>query len=203
MIARLCFQRMSKIPAALLLCLSFAACGGAAPSQPAAASPAPASAAKPSAAASQPAAQASKPAAAAAGASQAADAGAPIKIGLVVPLTGAQSPAGKDNLDGMNLYLGSVNNTIAGRKIELVSGDTTGQADVALTKAKQLVENDHVNVLMGLTLTPECYAIGGYVQQAHVPTIISDNCGAQGLTTDPKVASPYIVRTTFSSFMTD
>jgi len=122
---------------------------------------------------------------------------------LLVALTGPNSTTGKENVAGTKLYLDSVNNTLAGRKVEVIAADTQAQADVALAKAKQLVENDKVNVLMGLSLTPECYAVAGYVKEAHVPLIISDNCGAQGLTTDPKFASPYIVRTTFSSFETN
>ena len=188
------FRGTSKGTAMLLLSSLLGACGGgaapsAAPSQPATSSEA---ASKPAVSPASASPTAGKPAASTATAES-------IKAGIVVPLTGPTSIAGKENIDGFNLYLASVNGAMAGRKIEVVNADTAGQADVALTKTKALVESSKVNVLMGLTLSPECLAVAGYVKEVHVPTIISDNCGLGGLTTDPKIASPYIVRTTFSS----
>jgi branched-chain amino acid transport system substrate-binding protein len=174
------------------------ACGSSAASSGAASGSSPASAAAgagdgPSAAASKPAA--SKPTASAAGSGSAA-ANAPIKIGLVVPLTGVSAPLGKDNQDGFNLYMDSINSTVAGRKIEIVTADETSQPDTALTKAKALVENDKVNLLMGVNSTASCYAIAPYVKQAQVPFMVSMNCGAETLMTDPKYATPYMVRFT-------
>ena len=120
--------------------------------------------------------------------------GTPIKVGLLESLTGPIAQGAKDNLDGFNVYLASTNNTIAGRKIQVVVADDQNQADVGLTKAKQLVDVDHINVLMGISPTPLCYAIASYVQQAHVPTAVSGNCGADNATTTPKYKSPYFVR---------
>src|SRR5712691_6536066 len=169
---------MFKGPAMLLLVSLLAACGGGAGPSTAPSQPATSSAAKPSAQAGE---ATSKPAVSPASASPAAGKPAAstataesIKAGIVVPLTGPTSIAGKENVDGFNLYLASVNGAMAGRKIEVVNADTAGQADVALTKTKALVESSKVNVLMGLTLSPECLAVAGYVKEVHVPTIISD-----------------------------
>src|SRR6185312_11117627 len=82
----------------------------------------------------------------------------PIKIGVIEPLTGSLSPNGKDGRDGFNLFLDSVNSTVAGRKIQVVEADSQGAADVSLSKAKQLVESDGVKALAGFVATPECYA---------------------------------------------
>lgn len=189
--------------------VALAACGGAAApaSTPAASS---AAAAKP--ASSVPAAAASasaKPAASAAAkpaasgaangkpsAGASAAAGGPIKIGLIETLTGTVAQSGIDNRDGLQLYLDSLNGTIAGRQVQLVVVDDQGQADVALAKAKQLVEVDKVQMISGIQFTPVCYAIAGYVKEAKVPLAVIGNCGAQGLTTDPKFASPYVTRFT-------
>jgi branched-chain amino acid transport system substrate-binding protein len=187
-----------------------AACGGAGPSAPAASNaPASAAAAKPSAAAPVGSAAASakpagstsaKPAASAAAsakpaASVAAGSG-PIKVGLLEPLTGSFASTAKDNQDGFNLYLSTVSDSAAGRKIEAIYADTQGQAPTALTKAKQLVESDKVQVLMGITPTPECYAVADYVKDSHVPLIVSANCSAEDLMTNPQHKSPYTVRFT-------
>jgi ABC-type branched-subunit amino acid transport system substrate-binding protein len=83
----------------------------------------------------------------------------PIKIGFLAPMTGPLSLNGKDGLDGFNLYLKSINSTIAGRKLDVVTADSEGQAEAGLTKAKELVENDGVQLLMGITATPVSYAV--------------------------------------------
>src|SRR5690348_10675877 len=150
---------------AVPLALALAACGGgAAPASP---STAPASSA---AAAAKPAASASaKPAASGA-------AGGPIKIGVLQPLTGIYANQGKDDTDGFNLYIDSIGGTVNGRKIQVILADDQGQPDVGLTKAKQLVDNDHVQVLAGGTVTPECYAVAPYAKQVQVPFVVSGNC---------------------------
>src|SRR5689334_13064972 len=128
------------VPLALIL----VGCGGsAAPASPssAAVSSAASAAAKPSSAAAKPgstaasakpassAAASAKPAASAsakpaASASAAAGAsGGTIKIGLIQPLTSIYANQGKDHVDGFKLYLDSIDNTVAGRKIELLVGD--------------------------------------------------------------------------------
>jgi ABC-type branched-subunit amino acid transport system substrate-binding protein len=71
----------------------------------------------------------------------------PIKIGLLVPLTGAASALGKDMLSGTELYLDEINRQVAGRKIELIVEDTEGVTATALTKARKLVDQNHVAIL--------------------------------------------------------
>ena len=179
--------------------LAVAGCGGAAaPSAAPASSSAAATsaAAKPASAAA--AASASAKPAASSGASAAAKpaAGGPIKIGYITPLTGTQAAIAKDNQDGFNLYMDSINSTVAGRKVDVTFADNQLKADVGLTKAKELVENNHVSLLMGFSDTPTAYAVATYVKDAHVPMLININAGGQGMMLDPKFASPYLVRMT-------
>ncbi|HLG73575.1 MAG TPA: ABC transporter substrate-binding protein [Chloroflexota bacterium] len=188
---------MRRFPAVLLVALSLAACGG---TQAAAPSPAPASsggAAKPATAAAAPASASVKPAASAPGASAAS--GEPIKIGFVTDLTGPTANEGKDNLDAFTLYLDSIDNTVSGRKIQVITADAAGQPDAALTKTKELVENQKVDFLAGFNFSTECFAVAPYAGQAKVPMVIVDNCAAISLGLDPKFASPYLVRLTSSS----
>lgn len=196
-------MKLSRSVSTLIVALALSACGGsAAPasssapavssgaaSKPAAASAAASASAKPAASAS------AKPAASGSAAAKPA-AGGPIKIGYINSTTGALANVGKDNDDAFQLYLDSIGDTVAGRKIDVIFADDAGAPDTGLTKAKQLVENDHVNILMGLTSTPICYAVAGYAKQAQVPTIVSGNCGAESLMYDEKTASPYLVRFT-------
>ena len=181
-----------------VLAVALAACSGtssATPASPPSTSSAPAS--------SKPASQVSvKPSAAAASAKPSAAASAapaarpPIKIGVIEPLTGPQANIGKDNQDGFSLYLSSINSTVAGRKIEAIFADDRFQAEVGLTKAKELVESQKVNAIMGITPTPGAYAIAPYIRDAKVPTLITGNAGGLGMTTNPKFKSPYLARFT-------
>jgi branched-chain amino acid transport system substrate-binding protein len=195
---------------AITLTLALAACGGSAtPASPSsvAASPS-AAAAKPSvvasaaasaAASAKPVASAAagasaKPAASAGGSAAAATSGGTIKIGLLQPLTGIYANQGKDHSDGFNLYIDSIGGTVAGHKVQVIVADDQGQPDVGLTKAKQLVDNDKVQILAGGTVTPECYAIAPYAKQAQIPFLATGNCIGYDLTLDPKYASPYMLR---------
>ena len=201
---------MKKLMTIAVSSILLAACGGSASvstssppvSSPAASAPKPAASVASSAAA---ASAAAKPAVSAS-AKPAASAGAAptgtIKIGVIGPMTGSDSINGTEHRDGLNLYLASINNTVAGRKIEPTFLDDQGKADVALTKAKQAVESDHAQMLMGLSTTPSCYAVAEYAKQAQEPLMVSINCGAQYLTTDPKYQSPLLARFTQTSTAT-
>jgi branched-chain amino acid transport system substrate-binding protein len=189
-------MRLARSCGVLLSALTLASCGGAgapASSTPGSATPAGAApASKPAAGASAaPASAAGKPAA------SASPAGTAIKIGYINSQTGALANVGQYNDDAFQLYLDSIGDTIAGRKVQVIYADDGGAApDPGLNKAKQLVESDKVNLLMGLTSTPICYAVAGYAKQAEVPLIVSGNCGAEALMYDAKTASPYTVRIT-------
>jgi branched-chain amino acid transport system substrate-binding protein len=190
----------NRFRASLLMTVSFAlaACGGSAPPpspSPSGAQPASVAPAKPAVSAAAPAS--AKPAAASASASAkpaASAGGAPIKIGLDESLTGSFATIGKDNQDGFNLYLDSIGNTIAGRKVQVVTVDDAGRPDQGLTKAKQLVESDNVDLIAGVHVSPVCNALVGYVKDAHVPLAITGNCPNENLMTDPKIKNPYTTR---------
>ncbi|HVA23551.1 MAG TPA: ABC transporter substrate-binding protein [Chloroflexota bacterium] len=145
------------------------------------------------------AALSAKPASAGSSAPASAAAKGPIKVGVILTLTGPQATVGKDNQDALNLYLKSVNNTIAGRQIEPIFVDDQFKADVGLTKAKELVENQKVALLMGIIATPVAYAVAQYVKNtAHVPLLLTSNAGGEGMLTDSKYKSPYLTRWTFT-----
>ncbi len=191
-----------------LVALFLAACGGtAAPSSSppasvakpasvvASASAKPAASAAASASAKPVASASAKPAASAA----AAASGQPIRIGLIEDVTGVLANTARDNIDGFNFYLSSINNTVAGRRVEITIADTQLKADVALTKAKQLVENDRVNLITGLIVTNECYAIAPYIREVQMPTVVANGCVAQNLMIDDKYKSPWLIRTSDSN----
>ena len=144
-------------------------------------------------------------------AASAGGAGTPIKIGVLQDLTGFAANNGKDWQDGWNMYWAGNPNSVAGRQVQSVIADVAGQPDVALTKAKQLVENDKVDVITGFGFSIECFAVAPYIRQMQMPTLVTGNCAAIHLLTDPKYASPYLMRlgnnpgtgTTLAGYMYD
>jgi branched-chain amino acid transport system substrate-binding protein len=93
----------------------------------------------------------------------------PIRIGLLVPLTGAFAATGKDMLSGTELYLDEIGRQAAGRKIELIVEDTEGNPSTAMTKARKLVEQDRIHVLTGGLLASTGYALHPYLDGQKIP----------------------------------
>ncbi|MCC7104242.1 MAG: ABC transporter substrate-binding protein [Chloroflexi bacterium] len=114
----------------------------------------------------------------------------PIKIGLLSPTTGTTAASGTDLINGWNLYWKLKGAKVANREVQTNHEDTGGDPTVALTKARQLVEQNKVSMLVGPLLANEAYALADYVktngtpllmpvgssddltQRAHVPTVI-------------------------------
>ena len=75
-----------------------------------------------------------------------------VKIGLDNPLTGTYAALGKNELVGCQMALDAINakGGILGRPVELVIEDSTsGDAGVAVQKARKLIEGDKVDFLLG------------------------------------------------------
>jgi branched-chain amino acid transport system substrate-binding protein len=75
-----------------------------------------------------------------------------VRIGLDNPLTGTYAANGKHELDGCQLALEEINakGGILGRPAELLVEDSTsGDAGVAVQKARKLIDSDKVDFLLG------------------------------------------------------
>ena len=75
-----------------------------------------------------------------------------VKIGLDNPLTGTYAALGKNELTGCQMALDEINakGGILGRPAELVIEDSTsGDAGVAVQKARKLIDGDKVDFLLG------------------------------------------------------
>ncbi len=95
----------------------------------------------------------------------------PARIGLLTVKTGPLAQGGNQMEQGITLFLKDRNNTLAGRKVELVVGDTGGNPAGAKTKAQELVERDKVDVIVGPLAAFELLAITDYIAQAKVPML--------------------------------
>ncbi len=115
------------------------------------------------------------------------------KIGLILPMTGPFASTGKQLEAAAKLYMAQNGATVAGKKVELIVKDDTGQPDVTKRIAQELVINDKVNVLAGFGLTPLAFATAPIATQAKTPLVVM-----AAATSSITEASPYIVRTSFT-----
>jgi branched-chain amino acid transport system substrate-binding protein len=116
-----------------------------------------------------------------------------VKVGMLVPMTGPFASTGKQLVAGARLYLQIKGDVVAGKKIELVVKDDTGNADVTKRLAQELVVNDKVAFLAGFGLTPGALATAPLATEAKIPQVVM--MAATSVITE---RSPYIVRTSFS-----
>lgn len=114
----------------------------------------------------------------------------PLKVGMVLPMSGPFAAYGKQIENGARLYLQQSGGTFAGRKVELIIKDDTGVApEISKRAAQELVVKDKVDVLAGFGLTPSALASAAIATEAKKPMIVM-NAAASVITTK----SDYILR---------
>jgi branched-chain amino acid transport system substrate-binding protein len=122
----------------------------------------------------------------------------PIRIGLLTVKTGPLAQGGIQMEQGVILFLKDRNNTIAGRKVELIVGDTGGNPAGTKTKAQELIERDSVDMIFGPLAAFELLAITEYVA-AHKTPILS-LAAAEDMS--QRKPNPYFVRASGTSAQT-
>jgi branched-chain amino acid transport system substrate-binding protein len=120
---------------------------------------------------------------------------APFKLGLLTVKTGPLAEGGIQMEQGVLTYLKEKNYTMGGRKVDLVTADTGGNPAGAKTKAQELVERDHVDLILGPLASFELYAISEYIIQQKMPTL--SLAAAQDLT--QRKPNPYLLRASATS----
>src|ERR1700737_2939666 len=120
---------------------------------------------------------------------------APLKIGLLTVKTGPLAQGGIQMEQGVTVFLKEKNYTLGGRKAELISADTGGNPAGAKTKAQELIERDHVNVILGPLAAFELLAITEYVRAQQTPLI--SLAAAEDVT--QRNVNPWIVRPSATS----
>jgi branched-chain amino acid transport system substrate-binding protein len=116
-----------------------------------------------------------------------------VKIGISIPMTGAGFNAvGRQITAAIRLYMQQHGDTVAGRKIEVITRDDGGVADNARRIVQEMIVNDKVAII-GAGITPTALAMGQIVTQAKIPTVVM--VSGASITVD---RSPYMVRTSFT-----
>jgi branched-chain amino acid transport system substrate-binding protein len=123
--------------------------------------------------------------------------GGTFKIGLLSGFSGPYAAFGPDMAGSIDVYLDQHGGTVAGMKPTVIQEDEGATPQDALLKARKLVEQDRVNVLMGIVSSANALAVRDLLDSSKTPTIIT-NAGADDLTGAKR--SQYIVRVSFSSW---
>src|SRR5262245_1986724 len=115
----------------------------------------------------------------------------PVKVGMPLTLSGQFADAAAQMLAGARTYMKMHGDTVAGRRIELVTKDVGGPApDVAKRLSQELVVRDNVDILAGYVLTPNAMAAGDVSAEAKKFTVVMNAATSVVIT-----KSPYMIRT--------
>src|SRR5512144_3204291 len=84
----------------------------------------------------------------------------PIRIGVLLPLTGPFAKNGIENWEAMQIARDMINERggINGRKIEFVNGDATSPA-AAITETDRLITNEGIKITTGSFASPLAIAV--------------------------------------------
>ncbi|MBW8907026.1 MAG: ABC transporter substrate-binding protein [Betaproteobacteria bacterium] len=95
----------------------------------------------------------------------------PIRLGLVTVKTGPLASGGIDMERALTQYLKERNDTLAGRKVELLVADGGGVPAQTRTKIQELVERDRIHLMIGPLDTASALAADDYIRQAQLLTL--------------------------------
>ena len=122
-----------------------------------------------------------------------------IKIGVLLPLSGATASPGEYQLEGMQLAVDYINanggiKSMGGAKVELVVSDTAGDVETGITEAERLITVEKVSAICGPYNSGVAAATAPICIQYGVPYVVvnavADNIMQNG-------ANKYVYRTNF------
>jgi branched-chain amino acid transport system substrate-binding protein len=123
------------------------------------------------------------------------EAGGTVKLGFISPVTGFVAALGTDMRRGWEMYWQQNGGKAGDVAVQTVFEDDTGDPEVALTKARRLVEQEQVQLVAGPILANTAYAVAGYVAGKGLPTV--QMTGADDLT--QRKYNPLVLRVGYTS----
>ena len=117
----------------------------------------------------------------------------PVKVGLILPMSGPFASTGKQVDTAIKVFQQKYGDSVAGRKVEIILKDDGGTPDAAKRIAQELVIKDKVDVLAGFGLTPLALATAPVATESKKVMIVM-----AAATSIIPTKSPYIVRTGFT-----
>ena len=110
----------------------------------------------------------------------------PIAIGYELPLTGTVALPGKQEQEGWNLGLKEFGQSVDGHRIVTYFEDTGGNPAVALSDARSLVQQKHIQLMEGPLLASEDAAVAAYLGAQRIPLDNLALCSSAQLTSDAR-----------------
>ena len=111
----------------------------------------------------------------------AADGGS-IKIGVLVPLTGAFAALGVDGMEATKMAFEQIDYKIGDKTVELFFEDTAADPDLCIQKTSRLVEREGVDIILGPLSGGEAVALKDYAPQIPNTTIIVAGAASEDVT---------------------
>ncbi len=120
----------------------------------------------------------------------------PIRVGVLVTLTGPFAQLGQDGADGVKIAFDEIGNQINGRPVQLFVEGTDASASTALDKARALVNRDKVQLILGPLSGAEGQAIKDNADEWPNTTIIVAGAAAENITM--RGIKPNVWRTSYT-----
>ncbi len=120
----------------------------------------------------------------------------PVKIGLMATLSGPSATLGEHIRNGFMLAVKELDGKLGGQPTEVIIADDELKPDVAVTKAKALIERDKVDIISGVVFSNVMMAIAKPAFEAET-FIVSGNAGPSPLA--GKGCSPYFVAASYQN----
>ena len=123
---------------------------------------------------------------------------AAVKVGVLSPMSGVYASLGTNKLNGIKMLFNEKGMKAGGRSIELMVEDTEAKPQEGLRKARKLVEEDNVDVLLGIVNSATGYALKQYVDRVK-KVWITTAAAADGIFKKAN-NSPYAFRSSLSTW---
>jgi len=100
---------------------------------------------------------------------------APVKLGMVDPLTGVYAAIAQSEVEGAKLAIEHINKKggILGRQAELLVEDSANNVGTGVQKTRKLIERDQVNLIIGDVNSGIALAMAGVTSEKKVLHIVS------------------------------
>jgi branched-chain amino acid transport system substrate-binding protein len=110
-----------------------------------------------------------------------APSGEPIKIGAVLSLTGPGAGLGQAERSGVQLAEKTINENggVKGRPLKILIEDDGSKADIAKSKAEDLIFNEKVKAIVGPSLTASTGAVAAITNAQQIPQLAITGLGPQ------------------------
>src|SRR6266478_8310762 len=118
-----------------------------------------------------------------------------VKIGNISSYSGFVAQAADQAQKAVDLYVKEHETELPpGVKVEIIRRDDTSNPEVGKRLAQELITREHVQLLMGVILSPVAAAIAPLTAEAKVPLLLSIAAAGAAISR----LSPYVVRISFT-----